>query len=267
MQTPISSIEGGSMPRTARKQSGSSVYHIVNRGAGKQIIFEDDADRAFFMKKLEALLDEEGGTLLAWCLMGNHFHLLATIPFERLNELMHRLQTSYAGYFNRVYGHVGAVFEGRFKSEPVETDEYLMTVVRYIHENPRKGGVYNGLDYPWSSYREYCGKKGYADTSFVLDVFGGLSQFKTFHDAQHQDERCLEAREVPLRGLSDEDARCIADKLLEDVAVGSLKGTDRQTRDKALAMLKARGLSVRQIQRMTGISLGVISKAGKEMNT
>ena len=151
------------MPRTARKQSGSSVYHIVNRGAGKQIIFENDADRAFFMKKLEALLDEEGGTLLAWCLMGNHFHLL--------------------------------------------------------------------------------------------------------HDAQHQDERCLEAREAPLRGLSDEDARRIADELLEGVAVGSLKGADRQTRDKALSALKARGLSVRQIQRLTGISLGVISKAGKEMNT
>ena len=66
MQTPISSIEGGSTPRTARKQSGSSVYHIVNGGAGKQIIFENDADRAFFMKKLEALLDEEGGTLLWW---------------------------------------------------------------------------------------------------------------------------------------------------------------------------------------------------------
>jgi len=97
------------------------------------------------MKKLEALLDEEGGTLLAWCLMGNHFHLLATIPFERLNELMHRLQTSYAGYFNRVYGHVGAVFEGRFKSEPVETDEYLMTVVRREKVVSITGSITHGV--------------------------------------------------------------------------------------------------------------------------
>lgn len=251
------------MPRTARKQSESSIYHVINRGEGKQIIFEDDADRSFFMKRLAVLLDEEGGKLLAWCLMDNHFHLLICIPHNHLDKVMHRLQAGYAGYFNRVHGHDGAVFAGRFKSEPVETDEYLMTVVRYIHENPRKAGIRNGLSYRWSSYREYCNQKGYADTAFVLGVFGGITEFETFHTANHLDDCCLDVNGVPRHSINDEAARSVADALLGVGAIGRLKGADKQTRDAALAALKAQGLSVRQIQRLTGISLGVISHAGK----
>ena len=251
-----------------REMSETSYYHITVRGVGQMPIFEDDEDRLFYLRLLAKLRTEERVRIIAWTLMGNHVHLVVDMTRDEMpTRLMRRLDTTYAMYFQKKTEHVGHVFQRDFWSGPITTDEQLIATVDYVHRNPERARISSKEDYRWSSYREYCGKKGYADTSFVLDVFGGLSQFKTFHDAQHQDERCLEAREVPLRGLSDEDARCIADKLLEDVAVGSLKGADRQTRDKALAMLKARGLSVRQIQRMTGISLGVISKAGKEMNT
>ncbi len=251
------------MPRSRRKQSESSIYHVINRGEGRQIIFENNADRAFFMSKLATLLEEEGGSLLAWCLMDNHFHFLVIISHERLKVLMHRLQTSYAGYFNRVHEHVGAVFGGRFKSEPVDTDEYLMTVVRYIHDNPRKGGVCSGLPYQWSSYREYCGEKGFANTDFVLGVFDGVKQFKAFHDAEYGDVRCLDIGDVPRRSINDEAARLAAEELLGKGVIDSLKRADRQTRDRSLVALKESGLSVRQIQRLTGISLGVISNAGR----
>ena len=159
--------------------------------------------------------------------------------------------------------HVGSVFEGRFKSEPINTDEYLMTVVRYIHENPGKAGICEGLDYRWSSYPEYRCERGCADTSFVLEVFGGLKPFEAFHSAEHGDERCLEVADVPRRSLGDAETRRIADEFLGEGAIGALKGADRSTRDQGLAALKERGLSVRQIQRLTGISLGVISKAGR----
>lgn len=252
------------MPRTARRQSESSIYHVINRGEGRQIVFEDNADRSFFMRKLDALLAEQGGTLLAWCLMDNHFHLLLSIPFDRLDRLMHRLQTSYAGYFNRVHGHVGAVFGGRFKSEPVETDEYLMTVIRYIHENPRKAGVSGGLGFRWSSYQEYRNGGGHTDTAFVLGVFGGFAQFERFHKADHPEERCLETGGNSVHRLNDEEAKRIADSLLGKGGASSLKRASRQERDEALARLKEAGLSVRQIQRLTGISLGTISSAGRK---
>ncbi len=252
------------MPRTARRQSESSIYHVINRGEGQQIVFENNADRSFFMRRLDTLLGEEGGTLLAWCLMDNHFHLLLSIPFDQLNRLMHRLQTSYAGYFNRVHGHVGSVFGGRFKSEPVETDAYLMTVVRYIHENPRKAGISRSLDYSWSSYREYRNGRGHADTALVLGVFGGLAQFMSFHKSNHAEERCLETEDNIICRLGDDEARRVADRLLGKGKASSLKGVGRQERDEALAKLKGNGLSVRQIQRLTGISLGTISNAGRK---
>ena len=117
------------MPRIARQESPSSIYHVMNRGAGKQIIFEDDADKSFFVRKLAALLREHNADLLAWCLMDNHYHLLLRIEHDSLATIMHRLQTSYAGYFNRVHEHSGALFGSRFLSEPVDSDEYLLTVV------------------------------------------------------------------------------------------------------------------------------------------
>lgn len=248
------------MPRTGRKQSESSIYHVVNRGEGKQIIFEDDHDRAFFVRRLDGLLDDAGGTLHAWCLMDNHFHLLMSMPFDSLGPLMHRLQTGYAGYFNRVHQHDGAVFGGRFKSEPVETDEYLLTVVRYIHENPLKANL-GGLDYRWSSYREYCGDATHVDRSFVLGVFGGLRHFRLFHEEEHGDEGCLDVEALPRRGLSDDDAKHIADDLLGEGVCASVKGWERAERNAALVALRGAGLKVRQIQRLTGISLGAISRA------
>ena len=250
------------MPRVARRHSASSIYHVMNRGEGRQIIFEDDADRAFFMRRLDDLLSEGHGTLLAWCLLDNHFHLLANIRLDFLEKLMHRLQTAYAGYFNRVHLHDGAVFGGRFRSEPVDTDEYLMTVVRYIHENPSKAGL-GGLDYRWSSYREYCGRAVHVVPGLVLGVFGGISQFQTFHSAEHGDEGCLDMAGLPKRGIGDEDARRMADELLGQGAAASLRRRSRAERDEGLSSLKAAGLSARQIQRLTGISLGTISRAGR----
>lgn len=250
------------MPRVARKQSASSIYHVINRGDGRRIIFEDDADRAFFMTRLDELLAEMRGTLLAWCLLDNHFHLLVSAPLDSIKVLMHRLQTGYAGYFNRVHHRDGALFGGRFRSEPVDTNEYLMTVIRYIHENPIKAAV-GGLGYRWSSYREYCCDATYVNPEFVLGVFGGVEQFCSFHAAEHDDEKCLDMVELPRRGVSDEEARAIADDLLGQGVAASLDGKGRAERDQGLAVLKGAGLSVRQIQRLTGIALGTISRAGR----
>ncbi|MBR3160240.1 MAG: transposase [Atopobiaceae bacterium] len=250
------------MPRIARKQSASSIYHVMNRGEGRQIIFEDDSDRAFFMRRLDDLLAEMHGTLLAWCLLDNHFHLLVSASLDNLKKLMHRLQTGYAGYFNRVHRHDGALFGGRFESEPVDTEKYLMTVVRYIHENPVKARL-GGLGYRWSSYREYCSGAEHVNPEFVLGVFGGVGQFRSFHAADHGDERCLDMAGLPRRGIGDEEARAIADNLLGEGVATSLGGRARAERDQGLATLKEAGLSVRQIQRLTGISLGTISRAGR----
>lgn len=174
---------------------------------------------------------------------------------------MHRLQTSYAGYFNRVHEHTGALFGTRFKSEPVETDEYLMTVVRYIHENPVKAHIAEGLRYPWSSFREYEGNPLHINPDFVLDVFGGRRQLLAFHDLEHDEGKCMDYLEPQEKWLSDDCALAIAeDELGKDVLL-TVKGMSREKRNAAIVALRKRGLGVRQIQRLTGVSLGGISRA------
>lgn len=250
------------MPRTARKVSSTSLYHVINRGMGKQIIFEDNRDRGFFMHKLSSMLAEYRASLLAWCLMDNHFHLLLEIPHTELSAFMHRLQTSYAGHFNTSHDHTGTLFGTRFKSEPVESDEYLMGLVRYIHENPLKAHLPGGLDQPWSSYREYIGKPRYADTSFVLDVFGSKEQFVSFHQMEHADDTYLDIEATRAASFSDEQALQIAGEVLGKGGALNLKGLPRAQRNAGITLLRESGLGVRQIQRLTGIPLATISYVG-----
>ena len=251
------------MPRHARQKCESSVYHVIARGTSRQIIFENDDDRAFFMAHATSRLDESNGMLFAWCLMDNHVHLLLKMPMEALSQFMHALLTDYAGYFNRVHGRTGPLFDGRFRSEPVDSDEYLMTVVRYIHRNPSKAGLTNSLSFPWSSYDEYVnGKAGWTDTQFVLAVFGGKSEFRQFHKVDAND-RCLDVPDETEKSFSDAEALQVANELLGEGVVGILKSYPRYDRDAAVVALKDSGLSTRRIQRLTSLSLGTISKAGK----
>ena len=102
------------MPRIARRASASDTYHVILRGVGRQIIFEDDLDRTKFMCKMADYLDECGGIIYAWCLMDNHVHLLVRMPLDKLSLMMRKLCTSYSRYFNGKYERVGHLFQDRF---------------------------------------------------------------------------------------------------------------------------------------------------------
>jgi REP element-mobilizing transposase RayT len=258
-EPPFLRARGAPMPRTARKQSASSLYHVMNRGVGKQIIYEDDNDKGFFLSRLDDLLVEHHASLLAWCLLDNHFHLLLDIPFQDLPPYMHRLLTGYAGYFNRVHDHAGALFGGRYGSECVDTDEYLMTCVRYIHENPIKARLSKSLDYKWSSFREYKVKSRHVDPDLVLRVFGSRNQLLRFHYMEHEDDQCMDYG-VRHTVISDKHALEVAKAVLGKDGVLAVKGMDRDGRNEALVQLRESGLGVRQIQRLTGVSKSIISR-------
>lgn len=248
------------MPRIARQESPSSIYHVMNRGAGKQIIFEDDADKSFFVRKLAALLREHNADLLAWCLMDNHYHLLLRIEHDSLATIMHRLQTSYAGYFNRVHEHSGALFGSRFLSEPVDSDEYLLTVVRYIHENPVKAKIPAGLLYKWSSYSEYLGTARYISASLVLGMFGSRNALRTFHEASHAADHCLDFPDKPGPSITDDQAHAVIQELVGKDGELGVKALPKAERNRVLLDMRRHGLGVRQIQRLTGVPASVISR-------
>ena len=250
------------MSREPRKTSEANLYHAICRGSGRQIIFEDDEDRQTFLDLLVHDKQQAKGRILAWCLMDNHVHLLVEMELATLSRYMRSVLSKYAVYFNKKYARTGHLFQGRFSSEPINDDSYLLNVVRYIHLNPSKPGIACSEDYPWSSYGEYLGRQGVCDTGFVLDMLDGVRGFK---------ELCAdEMRGIPqltemgyIRVLPDEQAKMLAEGIAGVGDLGKLKGRPRDSRDKALALLLRNGFSIRQIERLTGISRGVIQNVGR----
>lgn len=108
------------MPRKARKLSATGIYHIMVRGVNRMAIFADDADCLNFLHILEFCADDDF-TIFAYCLMGNHFHLLAKADDDALQSIMKAVGVRYVSYYNRRYQRTGPLFQGRFKSQVVTT--------------------------------------------------------------------------------------------------------------------------------------------------
>ena len=128
------------MVRIARKASGSGIYHVVMRGAGRQLLFEDDRDRRRFLELMHESFTDHGVRLLCFCLMPNHVHLIAQGELAALSAAMHLLGTRYALRFNKKSDHCGPVFEDRFYSDPIETNEHFFAALRYVLMNPERAG-------------------------------------------------------------------------------------------------------------------------------
>ena len=113
----------------------------MSRGNRKAQIFEDDHDRVRFLDIVGDACETHAVLCLAYCLMGNHYHLVLEPPCRNLSSMMHDVNGEYAQYSNRRHGRTGHVFEGPFKSIPVENDHYLRTVVKYVVINPIAAGL------------------------------------------------------------------------------------------------------------------------------
>ena len=245
-----------------RHQSEADIYHVMARGTGGQLIFEDDYDYNEFLA-LMAKATAECVDIYAWCLMNNHFHLLLHGPLPCVSEFMKQLLGRYARYFNMRHERRGHLFQEKFRSEPVNDNEYLFTVVKYIHTNPDRAHVGTFDTYRWSSYHEYFGRSRYCSTEFVRSLFDGPEDFFAFHAALDDEparlgvDNRLGGRRLP----SDEELIRMATDLLGGQKLADVKTLERTKRDGMLRRLKAGGLSIRQIERLTGISKSVVARA------
>ena len=151
----------------------------MNRGVNRGEVFFGEEGRLEFEAQLKAVNEKFEMSLLAYCLMGNHFHLLLKVPDGVLSEAMHRLLSVFARHTNDRIGRDGPLFRGRFHSIPVETDRYLLCASRYIHRNPLDlPGSIALADFRWSSYGIYLGRRvrpSFVDTETVRAMFGGDS--------------------------------------------------------------------------------------------
>lgn len=143
------------MPRTARQISKTHIYHVMLRGNEKKNIFLDAEDKNKFIDTIYCMKEDDGFCLYAYCIMNNHVHLVIKEQEVPISRIMKRIGTSYAKYFNKKYNRVGHVFQDRYKSEEIEDDRYLLSVIRYVHNNPVKAGICKVQEYKWSSYQYY----------------------------------------------------------------------------------------------------------------
>ncbi|RDE22355.1 transposase [Motiliproteus coralliicola] len=143
------------MARLKRLVLPGQPHHVIVRGNNRQAVFVTDEDYRFYLEKLVELCERYRCAIHAYVLMTNHVHLLVTPDTkDGLGRLMQGMGRYYVRYFNHCYRRTGALWEGRFKSAPVDSERYLLTCYRYIELNPvRAAMVEHPAQYPWSSYR------------------------------------------------------------------------------------------------------------------
>ena len=245
------------MARQARKFSALGYLHVIIRGIGKQLLFEEPADYLFFLSILKHFSNETNVTVCAYCLMENHVHLLLYDKERQIPLLMKKLGVKYSAYYNKKYERTGHLFQDRYKSEPVEDCAYLARVFRYILKNPEKAGICNASEYRWNSYLLYDNNSSFVDTSSIVPLIGNKKDYETFLKEPDENEY-LEDRSAP---HDDQWAISIIHALLNGKSGTVLQSYDRVSRDKAIRSLKTAGLTVRQLERLTGINRGIIQRA------
>ncbi len=251
------------MPRKAREKSSTGIYHVMSRGINGQIIFKDNEDYEKLIQTIADYKEVCEYEIYAYCLMTNHIHLLIREGKEDLGIVFRRLGASYVYWYNWKYKRNGHLFQDRYKSEPVEDDQYFLTVLRYIHQNPIKAGIESDIaKYSWSSYNEYLGSSGICDTKFALGFFAdnekrAVKLFQEFNSKEN-DAQCLECKESPK--INDAEAIEIIIKVAGVKNTNQIQNFEKEKRDKMIRKLKDSGLSIRQIERLTGISFGVVRK-------
>jgi len=257
------------MPRVARKMSVSGIHHIMIRGINQQDIFHDDEDREKFIDILKKTKQISQFALYGYCLMDNHVHLLLKERTENLSKIMKRIGIAYVYWYNKKYERSGHLFQDRFKSQNIEEDRNFLSVLRYIHQNPLKAQIVLDMrEYLWSSYHEYVGvvtdHGGFIDCDFALGMFSSETEEAVAgcieYMGQPQHEKYLEQREK--RKFTDDEVKLELDKLMTAKSIHMLSQVERSRRDEILRNLRqVDGISIRQIERVTGIGRNVIANA------
>jgi putative transposase len=147
------------MPRTSRRLAGGLIYHLINRGNDKKVVFHKRLDYEAFLDLMAMAKERCPLKLFAYCLMPNHFHFVASpSDGDTLSSWMQWLMTTHVRRYNRHYERSGHLWQGRFKSFPVQDDDHLLVLMRYVEGNPvRSGLVLTASDWKWSSHGENTG--------------------------------------------------------------------------------------------------------------
>ena len=250
------------MPRKPRQPSSLCIHHVILRGINQQIIFEDNYDYLQFISILKYYKKLCDFKLYAYCLMNNHIHLLLEHTSTDLDVIMKKIEVKFVRWYNRKYQRMGYLFQDRFKSEPVNDMRYFLTVFRYIHQNP----LHAGLEaipgtYPWTSYHDYViSDSSFIDIDKIFTLFPNHGEcIRYLHTLSK--ETCMES--YSSYRLPDIEALKIMYEKTSCSSPSDFQHLDLSTRNEYLHLLYHSGISIRQLNRLTGISRTAITNAVK----
>ena len=255
-------MEGSAVQRVWRTVTG--YYRVSARGVGKQAIFENDADRREFLELMRDCCRDKRVSVVAWCLLSDHVHLVLADYEDGMSAAMQRLLLTYARRFNKRTGRTGHLFQNRFDRRALDTDRHLMAAIRHVHANPQEAGIALIERYPWSSFAEYLrafdddARMGFSDPSAVLELFGSAEDFVAYSLKTPDDSD-------PMIHDMDEtewERHAFADKMAKELGVPlkELKTVAPMRRDAIIYALHEAGYTVRDIERYTGIGKSTVSR-------
>ena len=258
------------MPRKSRENSGTGIYHVMLRGINRQNIFYDIYDYEIFLKLLRKQTHPEDElhqplpsrcVIYAYCLMPNHVHLLLREKEELLASVMKSIGVAYAWHYNKKYQHLGPVFQDRFRSEPVNTDAYFFTLLRYIHQNPIKAGLVKEVhQYEWSSWHEYDGVPFVCSIKPVTNRMPFEELKALVFEPLPKTTLVLDIDNDKRRRTDDE----VSQLLIEEFGLRHVKDIlllSKERQKDAISLARDFGASIRQIERLTGLSFYTICKS------
>ncbi|ODS34516.1 MAG: hypothetical protein SCARUB_00393 [Candidatus Scalindua rubra] len=209
------------MPRTSRVVLPNHPHHIIQRGHNRQVVFVSDKDYNYYLENLKEWKYTLGCKIYAYCLMTNHIHLIVDPgkKIENLSLLMKRVSGRQTRYVNKLEKRSGTLWEGRYKSSPINKNEYLLACCRYVELNPVRAAIVNEPEkYKWSSYRYKVGMEDH----YWLDLdqsYMDLGLTKKEREARYKewvkdaipDGECELIRKAVLRGQLTGSHRFVED--------------------------------------------------------
>ncbi len=247
------------MARQRRQYAASSIYHVMLRGVNRDAVFLEDEDYEHFLSSLDTVKAASGCKVLAYCLMPNHVHLMLRTSDEPIGAVVKRLGVRYVWWFNQKYGRVGHLFQDRFRSKAVESDAYLITLLRYVWDNPVEAGLSRTPDeYRWSSRRLVGSRSSLIDWDALMAILPD----SFLDDVARAAPLDLDARAAARPGRRP---RYTGAEVLELVRVvcgaedsSDFARLDRRRQQGAIRELRTRSVPYEQISAATGLSRAMV---------
>lgn len=180
--------------RKPRFEYPGGVYHLIQRGNNREYIFEKTEDKEFLLELIKECKEIMKFEIFGYVIMGNHYHLIIKTSEAPLRDIMHRINNKFSRNYNTRNKRTGHVFENRYKGILVIDDRYLLSLLRYVHQNPISAHMCKSItDYTWSSDKYYRtnNNQEIVDIDFILNVFANdrMDAIRTYIDFMDENKK------------------------------------------------------------------------------